>query len=219
MMASVDGRIDCDMTELLGADYYYEALAELQCSAWLEGRASMQKHHATAEPFVCEDKTPAGQPCNHIAVVGDRYCIAVDTHGKLRWPENTIDGAPMVVLTCEDVPQVYLDVLTSQGISWICVGKNGQLDLAAAMQVLHDEFGVQRLSVVGGGRINGGFLNAGLIDEVSVMYGAGIDGRDGQPTVFDGCDANRLVVKLAFKNVKVYKDGTVWIRYDVVNND
>ena len=29
MMASVDGRIDCDMTEQIGSDGYYKALAAL----------------------------------------------------------------------------------------------------------------------------------------------------------------------------------------------
>ena len=39
MMASVDGRIDCAMTEQIeSGDEYYEALAELGCPSLLMGR-------------------------------------------------------------------------------------------------------------------------------------------------------------------------------------
>lgn len=38
----------------------------------------------------------------------------------------------------------------------------------------------------GGAVINGAFLKAGLLDEVSILIGAGIDGRKGMPGVFDG---------------------------------
>ena len=41
MMASVDGRIDCAMTEQIeSGDEYYEALAELGCPSLLMGRCS-----------------------------------------------------------------------------------------------------------------------------------------------------------------------------------
>lgn len=43
MMASVDGRIDCAMTEQIeSGDEYYEALAELGCPSLLMGRVTMQ---------------------------------------------------------------------------------------------------------------------------------------------------------------------------------
>ena len=39
MIASVDGRIDCDMTEQIeGGNEYYEALEALDCPSMLMGR-------------------------------------------------------------------------------------------------------------------------------------------------------------------------------------
>lgn len=38
------------------------------------------------------------------------------------------------------------------------------------MRILATEFGIKRLAIVGGGKVNGGFLNAGLVDEISVLY-------------------------------------------------
>lgn len=56
MMASVDGRIDCAMTEQIeSGDEYYEALAELGCPSLLMGRVTMQLHYAAAEPFVAKN--------------------------------------------------------------------------------------------------------------------------------------------------------------------
>lgn len=71
------------------------------------------------------------------------------------------------------------------------------------------------MAIVGGGRINAGFLDAGLLDEVSLVIGAGIDGRAGQPAVFDGLPADKDVYRLKLKGVKTYESGAVWIRYMV----
>ena len=50
------------------------------------------------------------------------------------------------------------------------------------------------MAVVGGGHINMGFLAAGLLDEVSLLVGAGIDGRGGMAAVFDGQPPERASV-------------------------
>lgn len=213
MMASVDGRIDCAMTEQIEpSNVYYDALDELRCPTTLEGRVSMQKHFAEPEPFSAADPTPIGKTAFHKAVEADGYSVAIDTMGKLRWPSNTHYGTPFLVITSEDCPKEYHDTLTAQGISWIAVGKGG-IDLAAAVELLNAEFGVERLGVVGGGHINGGFLAAGLLDEVSVMIGPGIDGRRGMASVFDGInDPNRPATLLKLNDVRRMGD-TVWLRY------
>ncbi len=55
-------------------------------------------------------------------------------------------------------------------------------------------------------------LDLGLIDEVSMMYGYGIDGREGMAAAFDGRPKNRKPIRLKFKSVKEH-DGIVWMRY------
>ena len=54
-------------------------------------------------------------------------------------------------------------------------------------------------------------------DEVSIMYGYGIDGREGMAAAFDGRTMERNPVRLAFKSVEEL-DGIVWMRYQVVNS-
>lgn len=166
--ASVDGRIDCAMTEKIdNTDNYYEALDILKFDAVLEGRVSRQMHYALPEPFKAKDATPIGEEKYHLAHSACHYDIAVDTHGSLKWPENA-SADHLLVITDESCPREYHDYLTANGISWIACGRKG-IDLHKAVEILGDKFGVKRLGVVGGGHINGAFLQAGLLDDVSLL--------------------------------------------------
>ncbi|MBQ8423365.1 MAG: RibD family protein [Coprobacter sp.] len=216
MMASVDGRIDCDMTEQIeSGDEYYEALAQLQCPSMLMGRVTMQMHYALPEPFVAADATAVGHECFYVAERASAYCVATDTLGRLQWGDNNYDGQHLLVITSEDCPAEYHATLRERGISFIATGKGG-IDLLRAMAILREHFGVERLAVTGGGHINGAFLDAGLLDEVSLMIAPGIDGRAGMAAVFDGiADMNHTPVKLQLMSVERIGEETVWIRYRV----
>lgn len=216
MVASIDGRIDCSMVDKISGDEYYETLEKLNCPTQLEGRVTMEHYSAAKEPFVAHDSTPVGKSSVHKAVESKHYIIAVDTRGKLRWPAAQIDGVPLLCIVSEQVPQEYLEMLRNQGISYICIGHDS-IDLSSAMEILHREFGVERLAVLGGGHINGGFLEAGLIDEVSLLLAPGIDGRKGQTVLFDGiADMGRMPVKLSPLGVEQFENGTLWIRYKTI---
>lgn len=214
MMASVDGRIDCAMTEKIdSSDSYYYALDALAPDATVEGRVTKQIHYALPEPFVAADKTPIGaEIVSNVAKAG-KLDIAIDTHGSLQWPANAADEN-MVVVTDEKCPKAYHDYLTSLGVSWIAVGKEG-IDFSRLVEMLNAEFGVKRIAVVGGGHINGAFLAAGLLDEVSLMIGAGIDGRSGMAAVFDGLPMSAPTTLLTLNSVERITDNTVWLRYAI----
>lgn len=212
MMSLLDGRIDCDVTEQIETgDEYYDALNQLECPSTLMGRVTMEMHYALPEPFVSKDNTPIGEESFSIAIQTKGYIIAIDTMGKLKWPQNQFDGMPLLVITSEDCSKEYLDTLTKQYISWIAVGKGG-IDLKRAMEILRTEFGVERLSVTGGGNINAAFLKAGLLDEVSMMWCPGIDGRKGMTAAFDGLDADFPPTKLQLMSVEKMGE-TIWAKY------
>lgn len=68
--------------------------------------------------------------------------------------------------------------------------------------------------MVGGSTINTAFLDAGLLDEVIVLIGAGIDGRASYPTVFQRADtAKKELTPLTLVEAKAYESGAVLIRY------
>ena len=213
MMESVDGRIDCAMTEQIEpSNAYYDALDQLDCPTTLEGRVTMQIHFAEPQPFRATDTTPIGKTAFHKASAEPGYAVALDTHGRLCWPSNIHDGKPLLVVTSESCPKEYHDTLTRQGISWIAVGKE-HIDLKEMVEILNREFDVNRMAVVGGGHINGSFLAAGLLDEISVMIGPGIDGRKGMASVFDGIDdPNRPATLLRLETIERMGD-TVWLKY------
>ena len=137
----------------------------------------------------------------------------MDTHGTLLWDEDSTE-APLIIVTSEQVSKAYLAYLDKQNISWIVCGKD-HIDLQKACRVLAETFGVERMPVLGGPRINAGFLEAGLLDEVSLVIGPGIDGRVGMLGVFDGFSAEKRVTPLMLGSVQPYGDGAVWLRYRV----
>ncbi len=217
MVTSVDGRIDCSMVDHISGDEYHSTLARLNCPVELEGRVTMEHYSATQEPFVAPPGSrPVGKPSVHLAVQSPRYTVAVDTQGRLRWPGAEVNGAPLICIVSEQVSQAYLDTLKAQGISWICCGQE-RVSLSFAMEVLHRDFGVERLALLGGGRINGGFLKEELVDELSLLLAPGIDGRTGQPALFEGAtDSPRFYpTELSLLSAEPLENGVVWLRYRV----
>ena len=104
------------------------------------------------------------------------------------------------------------DLLDSLHISWIVCGET-HIDLHKAVEILYTEFGVERMAIVGGGTINAAFLNAGLLDEVSILLGPGIDGRKGMTATFDGLPLDTEPVNLKLLSVQPNDNGAVWLRY------
>lgn len=217
MMTSVDGRIDCPMVGQLSTDEYYIALDRLGKFSKLSGRVTtvLECPAVKEETAASTTGTPVGHEAFFVCRKADEYAITVDTHGKIRWKSNEADGHPVISIVTEDVSEEYLDSLTAQGISWIASGK-GHINLRRAVEILCEEFSVERLAIVGGGHICGGFAKAGLVDEVSVMVAPGIDGREGQTAMFDGIrKENCNPYKLKLESVEKWDTDIVWLRYKV----
>ncbi len=213
MMTSVDGRIDCGMTsKIAGVDEYYLTLEALDTPAAVSGRVTAMLELAESGEFQCKDKTRYGKEGFSKKADSAGYEIIMDTNGTLLWNDDSEYDKPHLIITSENVSKEYLSYLDSRNISWIACGKKC-IDLARACEILADDFRVKRMSIVGGGHINGGFLDAGLIDEISILIGLGIDGREGMAAVFDGLPIDREPIPLTLKDVTKYDDGAVWIRY------
>ena len=138
----------------------------------------------------------------------------MDTKGTLLWKNQENEEVPILVLTSEKANKKYLENLKNNHISYLVSGKN-KIDLKRSVEILFKEFNVKKMVVVGGGHINASFLNEGLLDEISVLVGAGIDGRKGMISVFDGLDSNKEVTQLKLEDVKVFKSDAVWLKYKV----
>ena len=215
MMESLDGRIDCAMTEkLAGSEEYYSAIKELELPTVIFGRVTAQMEVTSEPPFSGDTGEPIGKETVHKATDAAGYTVVADTRGTLGWSDGTADGRPLLILLSERAGQNYLKYLESKGISYIATGRE-RIDLARAAEILYSEFGVQRLGVEGGGTVNAGFLAAGLLDEISIILAPGIDARGGMRASFDGLPLGTEPVRLKLLSAKSFDDGAVWLRYSL----
>lgn len=217
MLSSVDGRIDGAALRAVTGKGEYEATgAQLRGDAWICGRTTMQQHFAEDGPFVSTSSTPAGPQPVHVARHAGSYAISIDTVGKLRWGSGDLDGDHLICVVSERVPEDYLAMLREKGISYVVSGAPS-VDLVEAANLLGEHFGIRTLLLEGGGNINGAFLQADLVDEVSLLVVPGIDGRHEIPAVFDGLGlAKSTAVPLKLKSVERRENDTLWLRYAVV---
>ena len=216
MMMAADGRIDCSMTEKInGVDEYYLTLNALNTPSTVSGRVTAQLEMAQPGKFSPSEGKTCGKEGFRKNTDAKGYEIIIDTKGTLLWDDGDTDK-PYLIIMSEDVSEKYLDYLNTKKISWIACGK-GHIDLRRASEILAENFRIDRMAIVGGGHINGSFLDEGLVDEVSLLIGPAIDGREGEPQVFDGRRKDREPVHMLLKDIQKFEDGAVWLRYEVKN--
>lgn len=187
MVSSLDGRIITkhwpdDQRAKLGV--YEQVHDTFNVDAWLVGRVTMA-HYEKGEPNPVKAES-AYPRSNWRAPNADSgsYAIAVDRSGKLHVNRTDISGDAIIMILSESVTDDHLAELQRDGISYIFAGER-EIDLAAALQTLRTEFGIERLAVEGGGNVNGSFFSAGLVDEVSLLVMPMIDGGAGLPSIVD----------------------------------
>ena len=215
MLSSIDGRIDGSFLKGLIVPGEYETTgAQLDGDAWICGRTTMQLHFADPEPLHATSDTPAGPQPVHVARRAKSYAVSIDTMGKLKWSSPEVDGDHLICVVSERVSMEYLAMLRETGISYVVSGKEA-VDLVRAVDTLGEHFGIRRLLLEGGGHINGAFLDAGLVDEISLLIAPGIDGRHDVPTVFDGVNSSRRkAVPLRLESVERREKDMIWLRYE-----
>jgi riboflavin biosynthesis pyrimidine reductase len=218
MIASVDGRILTDGWPLSdeGRGQYEVVHESYAPDAWLCGRVTMEAHFAQGTRSDAEiAREHDGAPREDFRAPGEHesFAFAVDSSGRLAWDTNEIDGDHVVAILSQRVSDEYLAFLRERGVSYILAGAR-EVDLALALKKIGSRFGVRTLMLEGGGKINGGMLRAGLVDEVSVLLAPVVDGRMGTPAVFDFTDeAPRH--RLALDAVERRADDVLWLRYRV----
>jgi riboflavin biosynthesis pyrimidine reductase len=215
MGPSVDGRIVTSRWKLPRTLYAeYERTAQsFDADAWMIGRVSMEPYAGKARV----PQTPAGRMRRTDFVAphaATSFTIALDPSGKLRWEQAAIDGEHVITVLTERVPDRYLSFLQQTGVSYIFGGKR-ELDLRRVLRKLRSTFGVKRLLLEGGGKINGSFLAADLIDELSLIVAPIADGGIGTPTLFDAREGQGPARPLKLIAAKRLRGDLVWLRYKV----
>lgn len=222
MVCSLDGRTWSSRWRPQGAHSagLFERLHDqLGGGTWLVGRVTGQEFAKGKER-----PAPTGQVFPRTAWIARRdaaaYGVVLDAEGKIIWGRSDIGGDPIVVVLTEQVPDAHLEALRADGVSYLFAGKQA-LDLRLLLEVLNRELGIERLLLEGGGRANGAFLRAGLVDEISVAINPAVDGARGGPYVFDSDDVktgpSAPIAAMTLKSCEVLDGGAVWLRYDLRN--
>jgi riboflavin biosynthesis pyrimidine reductase len=220
MVASLDGRINADQWSRSPdgdrkdwSALYEEAHEALAGDAWLVGRVTMEEM-AGGEPHPPADAGVAARP-RHFARRAKSHAIALDARGTLHFRSPDINGDHLVILLGRDVPDRHLHELANDGISYI-VADDPEIDLPAMLDILGRDLGIRRLLLEGGGGINGSFLAAGLIDEISLLIVPAVDGRSTGRAVFESGEVGLAdKVQLSLIGCEKLKAGAVHLRYAV----
>lgn len=215
MLPSIDGRIVVDdWPNPKALSKAYESTAEtLNGDAWIIGRISMEPYAGKAR--VPKRKSTARIPRTDFIAKRDAesYAIAIDPSGKLTWKSNAIDEEHVITILTERVSDDYLAFLQAKGVSYLFGGRT-KIDLALVLEKLASEFRIKRLLLEGGGKINGSFLAANLIDELSILIGPVADGSIGTPALFD-VEGRSTARALKLLSIEKLKGDVVWLRYKV----
>lgn len=219
MAASIDGRILPQRWRpgIEQRDLYERVHEQLGGQAWFVGRITGQEF-AKAETY--PQRTDEVFPRQHWFAKRDAeaYAVVLDAHGTIAWGRSDIGGDPIVVVLTEQVADAHLAGLRSDRVSYIFAGEKNA-DLRRSLEVLNQELGIERLLLEGGGVVNGSFLRAGLIDEISLIVWPTVDGVAGAPSVFDSTgplkDRARAPAAIELLSSETTADGGVWLRYRV----
>jgi 2,5-diamino-6-(ribosylamino)-4(3H)-pyrimidinone 5'-phosphate reductase len=219
MLASVDGRIVVDgwPSSDAGRRQYEQVHAGYDADGWICGRVTMEPFAGALRPGEEVAREHAGgAPREDFRAPGEHesFAFAIDASGRLAWESNDIDGDHVVAILSERVSDEYLAFLRERGVSYLLAGAR-DVDLPLALEKIGAQFGVRTLMLEGGGRINGGMLRAGLIDEVSLLVAPVADGRIGTPALFDVDGDEVPPYRLALDSIERRADDIVWLRYRV----
>lgn len=149
----------------------------------------------------------------------DNFIVSIDAKGILGWNSGYIEkkGRPkahVIEVLTDQVSVNYLTYLRKNEVSYIFAGKE-RIDCALLLHKLKTLFGIEKVMLAGGGYMNGSFLHADLIDEVSIVMAPVVDGNTESVSIFEYRDSLPRRAPSAFSLISANKtegDG-LWLRY------
>ena len=222
ILQSVDGNIDGDFFTLPDLSPAYRAFSRIReeyaCDAVISGATTAAEIYRGR--FV--DNLPTSSErwprTDWKARQADRYAVVIDGTGSVRWESGSVDRRGeklhVIVVLQKNASDAYISHLRKAGVSYIFAGRDG-LDLPLAARKLKELFGIESMLLSGGGVVDWSFLQAGLIDEISLVIPPVIDGGVRLPSAFD--DSPLAVchtpVALHLTDVQRLEGDALWLRY------
>ncbi|MBQ8914849.1 MAG: dihydrofolate reductase family protein [Clostridia bacterium] len=206
MVTSIDGKVTgnfLSMPESVPAcETYYELNRKYKAmgaSGFIFGRVTMEESFTGGWYPDLSDYAPMKKCCGYHMnfwlddeLLTGNYAIAFDPHGRLGWRSAFIedsdpgyDKAQVIEVLSRDVDPRYLTYLESLGIPYFFAGEE-DIDPQYALAYLCDHTDINCLLLEGGSIINGSFLRAGCVDELSLVVSPVIADKEAKPLFFDG---------------------------------
>lgn len=223
--ASVDGHLQVERWsapykedsrgKIMGV--YPEIAKSFGTDAWTFGRNTVRE--IFPDKFSKDDaneNAPVMQPS--IFTAGrhsDRMFISFDPAADIVYTAAQLrDNDILAVLPMQTATAHYLSFLQEKGISYIVV-ENFE-DTKCVLETINEHFGVKSISLQGGGKLNGGMLNSGVIDELSLIIYPGLDCQKDSVSIFDDADSNAIAkTRLELICAEPKAHGAVWLMYKV----
>ncbi|PWF99870.1 dihydrofolate reductase family protein [Levilactobacillus bambusae] len=230
MLTTLDGQISGDFITNPRLSYflavYNQIHDEAAADAWICGRQTFEQdftggRQVDLTPY-SNQSVPAG---DFIATsTAKEYAIAIDPMGKLGWDAPVIgnpavpgEGEAIIEVVCDQVAPAYLAFLRDLGISYVFAGKTPDLDLPYLIQRLEDTFQLTDFMLEGGGIVNASFLEAGLIDALSLVTVPMVAADKTAPKLFNNQTPNPSVPKhFQLKKATPLKDSGLWLQYETI---
>lgn len=219
ILSSLDGKITGSFmgTEAVGTvgAAYGKYREGMNADAWLYGTTTTKEFTGFCRPILKEQgEVPEGD------YVADNkaklYYISVDVDGEIGWKSGTFCNkgrtpAHVVEILTASTPAAYKAYLRETGISYIIAGEK-ILDCEIAMKKLYELFHMEKVLICGGGIVNWSFLQAGMVDELSLFLASVTDGSIGKASVFTQLTSLTEGKPVEFSLKEMEKIGDVGIR-------
>lgn len=229
MLASVDGKIDgnyMSSPECSGALREYGNLrGYYECQATLYGTVTMEGSYS-AGLAPADLKTGKVYPRKDYVADSDvkNYIVSLDPKGVLGWESKYIEKknrpkAHVIEVLTGQVSNEYITYLRGYDISYIFAGDK-EIDCPLLLLKLKTLFGIERLMIAGGGYTNWSFLQAGCVDELSLVIAPLADGSTTSVSIFERADylPKKAPIALSLKEIKQVDGNGVWMRYEIAKS-
>ncbi len=224
MVTSIDGKVtgeflyqpECEKaTEL-----YYELNRRIPSDGFICGRITMEESFTKGFYPDVSNFEPINEKNDFIpenVQRSGRYAVSFDTTGKLGWQSSHIidddpgyGGAQIIQVLSEQTDPRYLSYLQSLNIPYIFAGENA-INISLALNKLTEYFGISHLLLEGGSAINGAFLQADVVDELSLVAAPVIAGAESKP-LFE----NSKIKHFHLIRTETH-DSALWLNFEVQN--
>lgn len=147
------------------------------------------------------------------------YVVVLDLQGEVWWTDPILrrpgrPDAAVIEVVCGSTPPEFLAYLRKEGISYLMAGHDA-LDCHGLIGKLERLLGIRTLLICGGGIADWTLLQAGCVDEVSIVMAPLASGEQGAATIFDQMPGltEGAPVSLELVEATPLKGNSVHLRY------